>query len=554
METGASKHLSGWRTYAFPYVIIFLAALLALAWQFIFPGIYQSSNDDAAIMFKYVPQFAQSYRQGIFYPRWMPDDFSGYGAPVFVFYSPLLYAVSGFLSLTGLDIVFIKTTVELLRLYAGGVFLFLLLKESHGPRAGLAAALFYTLLPARIVDLYYLATPATRLAQAFMPMALYFTRKYVTRPQSRLNLLAMSLSYAAIVLSHIATAFLFTPFLLAYGFFGAGGKAGAKSALKTVAGTGMGLLLCSFFFVPVLFERGLVQMEFMGRFYYGDYFLFTPGASFPGQGVRLRSLITNAVLAEACLLGVALYFAWRFAKLQLDREGRFYLAAVMSCLFMMSFLSAPLWEHVPGLKTVQFPIRYEPIDLLFIPALLGAATPSLLRIGKWPKVVTALALVLAAGLFAYDARLVAASTPYSAGEAVKEAAYIRFPEYLPRTTRPQAMDGLGRDDPLVFSADGLTEVKNWGAADRSFLVDSARGTKLRVKTFYFPGWRARVDGKEVPLRAQEGTGAILIDVPPGRHDVRLEFTDTPLRAIGEALSLLTLAAFIFPYGRLRRSR
>ncbi len=34
-------------------------------------------------------QFAEQFRAGILYPRWMPESFDGLGSPAFYFYPPL---------------------------------------------------------------------------------------------------------------------------------------------------------------------------------------------------------------------------------------------------------------------------------------------------------------------------------------------------------------------------------------------------------------------------------------------------------------------------------
>ena len=48
----------------------------------------------------WVNQFTQTIQQGVWLPRWMPDSNGGYGSPVFVFYSPLVYYATALLQLT----------------------------------------------------------------------------------------------------------------------------------------------------------------------------------------------------------------------------------------------------------------------------------------------------------------------------------------------------------------------------------------------------------------------------------------------------------------------
>jgi hypothetical protein len=77
---------------------------------------------------------------------------------------------------------------------------------------------------------------------------------------------------------------------------------------------------------------------------------------------------------------------------------------------------------------------------------------------------------------------------------------------------------------------------------------SAGGT-VAFHQLAFPGWRAWVDGRLVPLRPAPPIpeqaiqpGFILVDVPPGQHAVAIRFGPDGPRLIGAALSLATLLA------------
>jgi hypothetical protein len=60
---------------------------------------------------------------------------------------------------------------------------------------------------------------------------------------------------------------------------------------------------------------------------------------------------------------------------------------------------------------------------------------------------------------------------------------------------------------------------------------------VRLKTYYYPGWVARLDGEPVPLSSDE-LGAQLISVPPGRHTVETRFVSTPPRTFAAVLTTL----------------
>jgi hypothetical protein len=548
METRATTH-SGWRTYTLPYVTIFLAALLALAWQFVFPGYYNMYALDAAMLPKYVAEFNESFRQGILYPRWMAEDFWGYGSPMFVLYSPFLYIMSSAMNLSGLGLAHATAVIKLLSLFVGGVFLFHLLRKRHGDRAALIASLFYVLLPTRIYDIYYHNTPAGRFGEAFMPMTLFFVSEMGDGPMKRKDLAGFGLSYAGLILSHLASAYLFTPFIILYGLICRRKGALLVTALKIGSGIAAGILLSSFFFMPVLFERGLVHFEYNTNLY--ELFRFKYHVVINGylDENNVYVPLKNSLAMEMGALLAVLYIIFRRGLFRFDRDSYFYAGSVLFSLFMMSFLSGFLWDGITALRTINLPSRFSAIYLIFISALFGIAMDRLLAWEERPRLISALSVGLIAVVFSYGLVMIKTSPRLTYDDYTTKLADRPDiqPEYLPKTVNLDTLSSLGVHDPRLSSMDRFSaDIRRWGYVDRDFVVDSPRGARLRVKTFYFPGWRAWFDGKEVPLTAEDGTGAIMMAVPPGRHDVCLRFTNTPPRTWGVALSLLAFVILVFP--------
>jgi hypothetical protein len=88
--------------------------------------------------------------------------------------------------------------------------------------------------------------------------------------------------------------------------------------------------------------------------------------------------------------------------------------------------------------------------------------------------------------------------------------------------------------------DGAGEAASAGFAPerRDFQVRSPAGGRFYLVEQIFPGWRATVDGRDVPIERWR-TAFMSIAIPPGEHDVRFEFHSTGLR-IGAWISLATL--------------
>ena len=71
---------------------------------------------------------------------------------------------------------------------------------------------------------------------------------------------------------------------------------------------------------------------------------------------------------------------------------------------------------------------------------------------------------------------------------------------------------------------GRVEIVSWTSHARRFRVRSAVPNSLWVRTFDYPGWSARLDGRPARIRATDELGAIAVDYPPGEHEIELRFS------------------------------
>ena len=109
-----------------------------------------------------------------------------------------------------------------------------------------------------------------------------------------------------------------------------------------------------------------------------------------------------------------------------------------------------------------------------------------------------------------------------------------------------------RQTPTAPAAERLTFIEGEGLLLTSkvtptyydFVTESTEATRMRVNTFYFPGWQVSVDGMERPIDIEKLTGVMEFWLEPGKHRIQVQFTDTPVRNVGEWLSLFALASIL----------
>jgi uncharacterized membrane protein YfhO len=95
------------------------------------------------------------------------------------------------------------------------------------------------------------------------------------------------------------------------------------------------------------------------------------------------------------------------------------------------------------------------------------------------------------------------------------------------------------------------EIESWRPQYRRIHEESSMQNALRLRTYYFPGWSAKLDGNSVPLRS-DSSGIQMVDTPPGSHIIEAYMDDTPARILGKALSLAGLVIVVLTASVLYR--
>jgi len=223
-------------------------------------------------------------------------------------------------------------------------------------------------------------------------------------------------------------------------------------------------------------------------------------------------------------------------------------------LALMLPLAAPLWTRLPLARLIAFPWRLlGPAGLL---AALMAATPLLLLPERGARAALVLILLLAplgvaaylfppaslwqpdppGGLTLADIGRYEASPGGSRGTASAN-------EYLPRWVADP-------DPPRVMLADyeaGRTpqrldlsslppgskgETLRSSSLEAVYRLDLAQPGQVVIRSFYYPGWRAWIDGQETAISPGSPYGLITVAAPAGVHELRVAWGTTGPRTAG----------------------
>jgi hypothetical protein len=226
------------------------------------------------------------------------------------------------------------------------------------------------------------------------------------------------------------------------------------------------------------------------------------------------------------------------------------------------------WETVPLVRFIQFPWRL--LGLVSFCAALLTGSLFLLRPLRGRLGTAAAVALLGAIMLLGILRLRPELSPgwsQATDEQISQVdlfeagkgGYEMFTDYIPAgLSAPIAELSLPRPPGVAESArlparpevrvvaDGSTHIR--------LQVTSDAAVPLRLHRFYFPGWRAYVDGRPVPTGPSGVLGLVTATIPAGSHQVDFRFGNTALRSVAVAISLISLAILVWIVSRSRQRK
>ena len=543
--------------YKLGIIVVLLASLLAAHWLFK-PG-YFNMHDDLQMMRQL--EMEKCFRDGQLPCRWVPDMGFGYGYPLFSFYPPLPYYLGEAFRFVGFHF---TTTAKMLfatQFILSGLTMFVLAESLWGVSGGILSAIFYLWAPYHSVDVFVRGAMNEAWAFVWFPLIFWSLRKLIASGKNK-YLYWLSFSYAALLLTHNIMAMIFTPILLLWAAFwwwqsGHWPWRNRKIFFKQIGAAVWALGLAAFFTIPILFEKKFVRINsmFSGYFDWRAHFvslhqLFVSrfwgwGASLWGPKDGMSFSLGH--LHWALLLLATLVILWRWLHRNESFARLVMVASIAFLAFFYAFLaherSVPLWKLITPLQMAQFPWRL----------LSGWVFLSSLAIGYLGtmKYCFWVALILSVAVIGWNWSFFrpAHMGPLTDAEKFQGKAwefqqtagiYDYLPKTVPRapTSAPKGKWKLVRGD---ASGRVVSQKTNWWLWQGRAQKDSA----IRFNLFYFPGWRAWIDLRPAKIKIGKELGRIIINIPAGKHRIDLRFTNTPVRAITNVISLLAWWSLIF---------
>ncbi|MDP1909285.1 MAG: hypothetical protein Q8K85_13375, partial [Hyphomicrobium sp.] len=345
-----------------PAIALLIAALLLMAPSLILGTL---SSQSGAHNLAWAVQFADQFRAGILYPRWMADSFDGLGSPAFYFYPPLPFWIDALVSSVTLNALAVSYRLAIsttLLLCASGLAMHAwLTREQVGRGAALLGSVAYMAAPYHLLDHYVRGAYAELAAYVFLPLATLAIRRIADRRRG--GVVALALSYAALLLSHLPTAVLASATLLpAYVLFRAWRSAEVPAAagliLRSAAAALLGAGLAAVYLGPASALQGWIASEqlWIPGYRVETWFLLTPERWLIPTTMMVL-IVWFAVACAIASIGVLLLLRNNTSVAVPTADTAFWALLSLWCIVLMSGLLPWFWSAVPLVGKVQVPWR-----------------------------------------------------------------------------------------------------------------------------------------------------------------------------------------------------
>ncbi len=490
--------------------------------------------------------------------RWIPDGGYGYGYPQFNYYPPFPYYLGVLFAKLGMQYIDSVKLLFILGYVLSAISFFILVKELLGKFPAFISALLYTYIPYKAVEVYVRGALSEFWAQIFFPLILLFIYKLIKTREGKF-ILYLGVSIALLATTHTLMTIIFAPFAIFWAVYWLLESKFTKDDLLNLLYSGfLAFGLSAYFMLPVAFERSLVHIESMlsGYFDYRAHFVslyklllsteWGYGSSgFPDEKLNLSIGIIQWIVGLGAI--ILAFFNRKKYKSEAVLTFLIFIFALLT-LFMMHLKSSFIWSLLPFLWYMQFPWRFLALSIFLI-CLLSAYFLNFISGNK--RYVIGIIIVIIAFLTTRN-YFVPKEWYYGitdrdkfSGKSWQKQMTISIFDYLPKTA---VLPPINEAPDLPEVLEGVVNFASYekGSNFQKGKIVVEKDATIRLPIIDFAGMKLYVNGKEYDYinndcRGQEFCyGLVTFRLPRGEHDILVKLGDTPVRKIGNIISLLSL--------------
>lgn len=523
-------------------------------------------------------------KQGYLYPRWVDTLGFNYGYPLYNFYPPLIYYIGEIFHLLGFSFISSVKLVFILGFFLAAFGIYLFVKQLVGKLPAYLAAVLYTYFFYHAVCVYVRGALAEFFSMAIIPFV-FWAMTVLARKINFKNAVIFGLFFGLLILNHPLIAFPFVMYLGVFFLFYTLFLKERIIFLKLfIIGIVIGLAISAFFWLPSIIEKKYTLVDniltkelanYKIHYIYPQQFLYSPwgyGGSIKGPYDGM-SFQLGKVQIYLALLSVFMAIMVFFKKNRPKKLGYFFFCffLLLFSLYMTTFYSSFVWDNMKYLWYLQFPWRFLTFVGFFISVVAAYCIYFLQNIKFINKkfaylipifiITVSVFTILRYQHYFQPKNLITTSDTnltsfYEIAWSISRSSF----EFVPKGVKTKKSnlnttilainpEDLPHEQFKIVKGQTLRiggqakvgKIKNF-FADKQYNIKSSTPVLFQLNTYYFPGWKAYLNNKQIPINDNNDLKLITVEIPKGNHIVQFKFQDTSVRKVANWISTIT---FIF---------
>lgn len=505
---------------------------------------------DALFHITNIAQFTQALGDGDF-PVYWENGFANYGLPIGIVAHQLTSYLGAFVNLALNNATLAFNILMFTGIFLSALLYYIFLRHYFTHLPSFIATILFTYAPYRILNVYIRGAEPEIFSNIFLPLILISLfrlikkREFVWFYGFILSVFLLSLTHPMNLLIYSIIFIPYTVFLLWHENLDF--KKRIKYLLFLASGGVVGLGLAAYYLVPLnieiryfyigLAKNQLAPNHFLSFFnFFTERWQYETAIDYITRGNILQSGIIETTIF---VIGIAILIRTLIKKEKINIANFSVIVGLIIVLFTLE-ISNPIYQAIPILGNIQFPWRMLN-GFIFIPPIILAYLLSkksniliillilmLISFLRFPQLYGKNFKVYPEQMYYFNQKNVHSD--------LMSTVWMDYSHNYPlKTKQAEVIEGKGKIITKV--------VKN---SQREYLIMGATDLRMIDYAFYFPGWRAYVDGKRTNIQFQDPNyrGLITYYVPVGKHVVNLRFEDSPTRFIGKIISIVFVFLFI----------
>lgn len=529
----------------FVLIILFIISWLLVFDLFINKG--QPATFDGPTHLTNIAMFYKSIKQGDSPVTWT-DGFANYGMPLGLLAQQTTSYLGAFLNFIFNDVVLSYNLVVFLGSYLSVLFFYIFLRLYFKPESAFIGAFLFNYAPYRILNVYIRGALPEFFSSVFIPLILIGIH-YLSKEKQLKGFFLIVLATALLILTHpfmfVVGSFVFVTFII---FSLIKTEEKIKMIFILLFAFVLGITLTGYYFFPLYYELkyfyyGLQKNHLVSHHFlsWKNYLIESWPYFYKGDIFTRGHLIISGFLETLILIVGSIILLKKFSQRTLKIKDWLFFTVVSALIiiFFTTKFAQPIYQGINLLSGIQHPWRMFSAFIFFPPMILAYLNKKFNQKLFFYLIIVIICLTRFPQLYGKNYTIYPENHYFFTkenlhGNILNTVWTGPTQDYPVKKQKGEIIEGEGR---IIKS-----EIKN---SKRIYDIEAKNSLRMADFTFYFPGWRVFIDGKETIIQFQDPAwrGVITYNVPKGKHEVLVKFTDTKARMMGKIITFFGLLMF-----------